>query len=429
MGRILRGFKTILLIVVCALLLTSIGIHKTYASEEEPKPQDEGITGKAKAIYTLTYPDGSTETTYVKPDINEWTLLYTGTTDENGQIILKEWSTKGEIKIVEIEAPEGYEIITKEKEVSLEDGEVTFENKKEDPKPEPKKEEPKPETPRPVSIPKTGIDSLTPYKSHHPHPDTPQEPEEEETKEDEKADFIINKIDQEKKPLKGAKFEVYGKPTYEVEFEIQVTKNYDGIKQQEGQSKSFNRNSEAPDIDVKEPENIEENQNSPSEEPCFLMANEPTRNGLLGEGNPSQSSTYEAYIEDKITIKIFSGDDYDNAKTETITPENKTVTFKLKSGTYTIYEHSTLIWKEAESEDKREQSFLNSYKFIIDEEGNITKVSNSEWIWLKAIGGEYRPGSCSQGHDDKVGVKLSDDTITISNYAFIFDETKPCPPK
>ena len=68
MGRILRGFKTVLLIVVCALLLTSIVIHKTYASQETAQPRDEGTTGKAKAIYTLTYPDGSTETTYDKPE-------------------------------------------------------------------------------------------------------------------------------------------------------------------------------------------------------------------------------------------------------------------------------------------------------------------------------------------------------------------------
>ena len=428
MGRILRGFKTVLLIVVCALLLTSIGVHKTYASQETAQPRDEGTTGKAKAIYTLTYPYGPSETVYsleeAENKTKEWKLLYKDTTDENGQIILEDWITKGEIKIVEIEAPDGYEIIEKEKVVPLEDGEVTFVNKKEDPKPEIKKEEPKPETPRPVPIPKTGIDSLTPYKSQQQHP-TPQEPEEPTEK---KADFIINKVDQEKKPLKGAEFEVYGKPTYEVEFEIRITKNYDGIHPVLP-LKGLKTNSETPDTDINKPENADENQDVPTEEPCFLMANEPTRNGLLGDGNASQSSTYEAYIEDTITVVIISEGDDNNAKIETITPENKTVTFRLKSGTYTIYEHSTLIWKPAESEDKREQSYLNPYIFNIDEEGNITRVSGSKWYWLKAINGEYRPGSCSQGHDDKVGVKLEGDTITISNFAFIFDETKPCPPK
>ena len=299
-------------------------------------------------------------------------------------------------------------------------------NKKEDPKPEPKKEEPRPETPRPVTIPKTGIDSLTPYKSHHPHPDTPQEPEE-ETKEDEKANFIIKKVDQEKKPLKGAKFEVYGKPTYEVEFEIQITKNYDGISPVLPLT-GPKTNSETPDTDINEPENADENQDAPTEEPCFLMANEPTKNGLLGDGNAPQSSSYKNYIEDTITIVIFQEGD-DNASVETITPENKTVTFRLKSGTYTIYEYTTLLFTDAEPGDKREQSYLNSYIFSIDEEGNITRVSGSEWYWLKAIGGVYRPGSCSQDHEDKVGVKLEGNTITISNFAFIFDETRPCPPK
>ena len=454
MGRIFKGLKFVLVLIVCTLLMSSVGVHKTYASNV---PSDVGDKGQASIMYTLTYPNGSTETTYDKSvaekKTKEWKLLYEGTTDEDGQLILKEWSTKGDIRIVEIEAPEGYEIITKEKEVSLEDGEVTFVNKKkEEPKPEPKKEEPKPETPRPVTIPKTGIDSLTPYKSHHPHPDTPQEPEEEETIEDEKANFIINKVDQEKKPLKGAKFEVYGKPVMEEDYVIKITKNYEypdngpevdvNLPKTDIDISGPKVDIDAPDVDIEGPkvdidlpdvpDNSEENQEAPEtqEEPCFLMAAQPNRGGSDDStGDDANQNVKLTFIDTTITINVsYNGED----STYTITPEEKTVTIKVKPGTYIISEKATLEGQEANPEDRREQSYLQSYKIIIDKNGKITKEGGSSWLWLRS---KYISGKdifvldiCSQNKADKVGVKLAGDTITITNFVF-FNEGEKCPPK
>jgi hypothetical protein len=453
MGRIFKGLKFVLVLIVCTLLMSSVGVHKAYASQMSHRPQDEGDTGQATKVYILIYPYGPSETVYNKEvaenKTKEWKLLYTGTTDEKGQIVLEKWMTEYDIRIVEKEAPEGYEIIEEEKIVPLKDGETTFVNKK--------KEEPKPETPRPVTIPKTGIDSLTPYKSHHPHPDTPQEPEEEETKEDEKADFIINKVDKEGKPLKGAKFEVYGKPVIEEKYEIKITKNYKNI----GVGPEVDVNLpkanidisgpkvdiEVPDVDIKGPEdntvipdfpdNTEENQEAPEtqEEPCFLMAVPPTRGGDQETGNSDTNqnntdSNNGNYLEVNITIRV-KGNGVD--LTETVTPENNTVTFILKPGEYTISETSSLIGQSASIDDIREQSYLYSYQITISEDGAIIRQGDSQWLWLRSrdTGTEvkYMLDSCSQNHDGEVGVKLEGDTITITNFAFKFDGNKKCPPK
>ena len=449
MGRIFKGLKLVLVLIVCTLLMSSVGVHKAYASHMPSGPQDVGDTGQASIMYTLTYPDGSIETTYDKSvaekKTKNWKLLYEGTTDEKGQIILKDWMTEGNIRIVEIEAPEGYEIITKEKEVSLEDGEVTFVNKK--------KEEPKPETPRPVTIPKTGIDSLSHYNSHHPHPDTPQEPEEEEeTKEVEKANFIIKKVDQEKKPLKGAKFEVYGKPVMEEDYVIKITKNYEypdngpevdvNLPKADIDISGPKVDIDVPDVDIEGPKvdidlpdvpnNSEENQEAPEiqEEPCLLMAAQPNRSGSDDStGDDTNQNVKPTFIETTITINVsYNGED----STYIITPEEKTVTIKVKPGTYIISEKATLEGQAANPEDRREQSYLQSYKIIIDKDGKITKDGGSSWLWLSSenISGKdiFVLDTCSQNHDGDVGVKLAGDTITITNFVF-FNEGEKCPPK
>ena len=452
MGKIFKGLKFVLVLIVCTLLMSSVGVHKTYASQQQQQsePRDEGTTGKAKIIYTLTYPDGSTETTYDKSvaekKTKDWKLLYEGTTDENGQIVLEKWMTEGDIRIVEKEAPEGYEIIEEEKIVSLEDGETTFVNKKkEEPKPELKKEEPKPETPRPVTIPKTGIDSLTPYKQQQ-HQDTPQEPE--EPTEDKKADFIINKVDKEKKPLKGAKFEVYGKPVMEEDYVIKITKNYEGIDEGPEVDVNLPKSSgpkvdiDVPDVDIKGPkvdidlpdvpDTSEENQEAPEiqEEPCLLMAASPTRGGSDDStGDDTDQNVKPTFIDTTITINVsYNGED----STYIITPEEKTVTIKVKPGTYIISEKATLEGQEANPEDRREQSYLQSYIIIIDEDGKITKEGGSSWLWLRSryISDKdiYVLDTCSQNKAHKVGVKLAGDTITISNFVF-FNEGDKCPPK
>ena len=449
MGRILKGLKFVLVLIVCTLLMSNVGVHKAYASQMPPGPRDEGDTGQATKVYILIYPYGPSETVYDKEKAEnktkEWKLLYTGTTDEKGQIVLEKWMAEYDIRIVEKEAPDGYEIIEEEKIVPLKDGKTTFVNKK--------KEEPKPETPRPVTIPKTGIDSLTPYKSHHPHPDTPQEPEEEETKEDEKVDFIINKVDKEGKPLKGAKFEVYGKPVIEEKYEIKITKNYEGIDEGPEVDVNLPKSSgpkvdiDVPDVDIKGPkvdidlpdvpDNSEENQEAPEiqEEPCFLMADQPNRGGDQETGNSDTNqnntdSNNGNYLEVDITIRV-KGNGVD--LTETVKPEDRTVIFTLKPGEYTISETSSLVGQSASIDDIREQSYLYSYQITISEDGAIIRQGNSQWSWLKSrdTGTEvkYMLDACSQNRDGEVGVKLEGDTITITNFAFIFDDDEKCPPK
>lgn len=96
-----------------------------------------GLTAPALAAettYTLTYPDGSVVTTTDKAEAEqlegEWKLLYSGETDEAGDIVLEGWAESGEIMVVEAEVPEGYTAETTETTADLADGEVTIVNTK-----------------------------------------------------------------------------------------------------------------------------------------------------------------------------------------------------------------------------------------------------------------------------------------------------------
>ena len=62
--------------------------------------------------------------------LNEWKLLYSGKTDENGEITLTDWANEGEIRIVEKEIPEGYTAESVETITDLSKGEVTIVNVK-----------------------------------------------------------------------------------------------------------------------------------------------------------------------------------------------------------------------------------------------------------------------------------------------------------
>ena len=112
--------KTLILIaslLLCCVILTS-GTVKA-----------EGGT-----IFTLTYPDGSVVTTEDEEEAqrlaDEWKLLYTGTTDDKGEITLEGWAQEGQILIRETEVPSGYKAETTETTADLKDGEVTIVNQK-----------------------------------------------------------------------------------------------------------------------------------------------------------------------------------------------------------------------------------------------------------------------------------------------------------
>lgn len=134
-----RFIRYILISCLCVLLL-SVCSDRVVAEESN------------EVTFTLTYPDGSTETVNNREEaivkLNEWKLLYEGETDPSGIIKLQDWAKKGEIKIVEKEIPAGYTAETTEMIVDLTDEEATIINKK--------IEEPKPER---YNLPKTGIDS------------------------------------------------------------------------------------------------------------------------------------------------------------------------------------------------------------------------------------------------------------------------------
>ncbi|MBR3196556.1 MAG: hypothetical protein IKF50_07625 [Clostridia bacterium] len=104
-------------LVLCCVLLTS-GTVKA-----------EGDT-----IFTLTYPDGTVVATDDEEEAqrlaDEWKLLYTGTTDDKGEITLEGWTQEGQILIRETEVPSGYKAETTETTADLKDGEVTIVNQK-----------------------------------------------------------------------------------------------------------------------------------------------------------------------------------------------------------------------------------------------------------------------------------------------------------
>lgn len=89
---------------------------------------------EAEKTYVLTYPNGEVVKTADKAEAEklagEWKLLYTGTTDEEGNIVLKDWAEKGEIRIVENKIPDGYTAEKTETVVDLSAGSVTIVNKK-----------------------------------------------------------------------------------------------------------------------------------------------------------------------------------------------------------------------------------------------------------------------------------------------------------
>ena len=373
--------KSLLVVLTCFLVLFSVGTQSVKATDGDdpyvPPPSTPVETYKPK--FTLVYPDGSTKVfdSYEKAEkeLDKEVLLYKSDkaiTDENGQIILKDWMKEGNIRIVEIEAPIGYEIITKEKEVDLKEGNTTFVNKE-----KPKKETPKPETPRPVSIPKTAvkhngiyelltriIDILKPYNV--PDIDIPDVPEvnilppidyknvQELGVQYEKGNFIINKVDEEGKPLKGAKFEVYGKPKLYVS--VLIAKLYEQVQE--------THIDEGPDSD--------DHAYLPS--PLNLIKSIFVKS--INADEPTGPVTY--YLETNITISI------DGVGSGVVTPDKPNLEFNLEVGkTYSVSEVINLEAKFLENYSF--QSYLNEYKIIVSEDGKVTSDGQpSKWNWLIA---------------------------------------------
>lgn len=92
------------------------------------------ITPVSAKTYKLTYPDGSIYETEDYDEaqrlLNEWKLLKSGVSDENGEIILIDWLEEGEIKIVETLIPDGYEVDSTETITNLKNREESIIHRK-----------------------------------------------------------------------------------------------------------------------------------------------------------------------------------------------------------------------------------------------------------------------------------------------------------
>ena len=314
--------------------------------------------------------------------LNDWVKICEVTTDKDGKIVLPDWLTEGDIKIVETKIPDGYIADKEETIVNLSQKEVEIVNKKkEEPKLEepPKKEEPKP-TPK-ISLPKTGIDILRPYYVDIEAPDVNLEGPEGKIPQPNKANFTIKKVDQDGKPLEGAKFEVYGRINLLVL--IIVFKEYYVIPG---------------DIDISGPK---------------VDIDPP-----YGEDAPENE-----YIEDNINIHI-EGIDNDFVIDKVVKPGEQYFSIFVKPGKYKISETTNLIGTTAnESSVYKIQSYLSSYQFEIKKDGNA-EVGDPEWQWLvsDSDSGIFEFITLSTDEDswiyECVGVTHSDNNqITIFNYS------------
>lgn len=85
-------------------------------------------------VFTLTYPDGSVVTTDDPAEadrlLQEYKLLYEAETNRNGEIHVKDLIRAGELRIEEIEAPDGYIRDDTVYDVPVNDEEITIENTK-----------------------------------------------------------------------------------------------------------------------------------------------------------------------------------------------------------------------------------------------------------------------------------------------------------
>ena len=362
--------KSIFLSLICLVLLTSIGINKAYASQQQPEQKPE-IEQPEPPTFSVIYPDGTTEKAESYEDAEaktkEWKLLYKATTDEKGQIVLPEWLTEGEILIKETVVPKGYIVTSTEKTVKLSDGEVVIENKKSFESPKPKEE-----TPKPVSIPKTGIERiLTPFKQQQQQQTTFIQDSVDITitggdeKIREKKDFIIYKVDQDKKPLEGATFEVYGKPLIDVEVTVRIAKMFNDVMQQESQVQSL--------LPI---------------------------TGLLKFDFINKVSAE--------TINQFEGQRYFD--------------IKLKPGTYEISE--TIPANNLDDYNLgKYQSILVSYKFEVTEKGEISQIGDPVWKWVYVT---YEDGNFFYADEEfnqhpetarQANVTIDKHIITINNVA------------
>ena len=393
--------KRIFISLICALMLTSIGVHRAYASSQQQRVYGE-------VVYHVIYPDNKT-VVEVKTEkeanklIEEYKtkVLYTGTTDESGNIVLPDWFTEGEIYIKETVIPEGYTADATEKTLDLSEKETTFENKKkEEQKPleEPKPvEEPKKETPRPVSIPKTGINSflkdlfdklLKPFNESavlEPEPD----------KEVETADFTIHKVDQDKKPLKGATFEVYGKPIKKLKVKVTINKEY------------LYPGASSPVIfeDMPVPPETDEDL----------------------ENKRKQINLH--YIETNIYIKV-AGDGFEEAKL--FSPDNNVGVYVLDPGEYIISEITNLVGQPYDLDSINTQYYLQSFGIQVKEDGEIIKKGTAEWAALErninedANRAEYFMNPVQTTSDSPYSVQMANGGIIINNYSY---GQEMCPPK
>ena len=115
--------KSLCVLLLALVLVLSLG--GSAWAEETPPPG---------AVFTLTYPDGSTVTTtdYAKAKklCEEWKLLASGSTDRNGELVLPGWAESGKIRIVETQAPRGYVKIEGIMEADLANGGVRIVNQR-----------------------------------------------------------------------------------------------------------------------------------------------------------------------------------------------------------------------------------------------------------------------------------------------------------
>ena len=350
----MKLIKKSTIIFFSVLLLMGLATHKTNASEMSSYITINNINDyEVLPSYELSYPNGKVvfvdSLDEAQKLLSEWELLDSGETDENGVIVIQGWFPEGEIKIVEKEAPDGY-VIEKPKIVNLFEKETTFVNKKEEPKPnieEPKPEpqlEPKKEEPRPVVIPKTGISSFVEKILNVSKLVRESEVFKQQQEQQIQTEFTIHKVNEEDEPLKGAKFEIYGKPLIRVK--VYFNKVYSSYVARDN------------DID-------DEN------------------------GDETNRYVLDRFYKTEIKINIIEdheeGNEFYFSTTTSFTPEKSVFSKFLHPGVYTICEETYLDGTTAYRNSNGQQSYLKSYKLKINDDGTIESVGNVEWQWLQRV--------------------------------------------
>ena len=459
--KMYRLLKTIFITLVCALLLSNVVAHKTYASQQQPQPgqgeQESQSTAKAPKFFVYDLKGNLIKECETKEEAEELAnvedLLYSGKTGKDGKIVIPDLITlgdvtvedliaRGEIRIEETKVPDGYKAKETETTANIfKVREVTIENNK-------LIESPKPETPRPYTVPKTGVDFLSPFRQQQQQQQQQTEDECEfnsgDNTEFEKDDFTINKVDQNDNPVEGAEFKVYGK-------RIIITEVYLTINKEKIGEYPIN---DSPKVDIDTPDvNVDgpsENNNNDAcrivprsqqqdsqvhEEPVDLEPIEYYPDDYVPEDgctlHRDEPHNNRAYFNRKITIYLTGKDIYGNDYSAQFVADSFNISFtdlKFRPGKYTLREEkpknpfentSDYDRRFAAKVDTITQSYLTKYEFEIKEDGSIKVLSGPEWSWAKLDLLNESPVveyDVEAPTDNEATVSFEGNEITIANY-------------